>query len=111
MKNLFQDGIDCFNAAAWYDAHELWEDLWNETQGEARLFYQGLIQIAVGLHHLSHGNLRGGRRVLERGARKLADYPEDYGGIDNTRLQRDLEFVLSQSALPPVRIHAIDPSS
>jgi predicted metal-dependent hydrolase len=111
---LLEEGIRLFNAAAWFRAHEVWEDLWRETQGEARLFYQGLVQVAVGLHHVSHGNLRGGRRVLERGMEKLKTYPSDYRGIDNRRLQRDLEPLLSGSRPAAVRIRVAgdpDPAS
>ena len=109
MHDMFEEGIDLFNAANWYDAHEVWEDLWRETQGEARLFYQGLIQIAVGLHHIKNGNFRGGRRVLERGKAKLADYPPNYCGIDNQRLQQDLLGAASQAPLPPMRIRRLKP--
>lgn len=107
MKNLLEEGIDLFNSGDWYDAHEVWEDLWRDSEGEERLFAQGLVQIAVGLHHLSRGNTRGGSRVLERGMKKLAQYPAHYRGIDNGRLQHDLHDAVSQSPFPPVSIHRI----
>ena len=42
-------GIVLFNAQDFFEAHEVWEDLWSETCGNEHRFYQGLIQAAVGL--------------------------------------------------------------
>ena len=106
MQDRLRQGIDFFNSGTYFEAHESWEDLWRDTSGKARLFYQGLVQVAVGLHHISGGNARGGRRVLLRGLRNLGMYPDAYAGIDNRRLQRDLEPLLAKDARPvAVRIH------
>jgi predicted metal-dependent hydrolase len=42
---------------------------------------QALIQIAVGLHHHSRGNLAGARSLLARGGNILAEYPASYAGL------------------------------
>jgi hypothetical protein len=68
-------GIVLFNAHDFFEAHEVWEDLWAENAGTERKFYQGLIQAAVGLCHFSNGNL-GGAAKLYRSAR---DYMADCG--------------------------------
>jgi predicted metal-dependent hydrolase len=52
-------GILFFNERDFFEAHEAWEDLWSESHGQERRFYQGLIQAAVGLFHFSNGNLGG----------------------------------------------------
>jgi uncharacterized protein len=52
-------GIVLFNDQAFFEAHEVWEDLWTESHGTERRFIQGLIQAAVGLCHFSNGNLGG----------------------------------------------------
>ncbi|MGE0406784.1 MAG: DUF309 domain-containing protein, partial [Candidatus Korobacteraceae bacterium] len=44
-------------------------------------FLQGLIQIAVALHHYSTGNKIGARSLLARGSRNLAGYKEGYAGL------------------------------
>lgn len=98
MHRLLEDGIRRFNAGHWYEAHETWEDLWRETSGEARLFYQGLVQAAVGLCHLSDGNTRGGRRVLERGLKNLEAFPPAYAGIDNRQLIDGLRKALRKAS-------------
>src|SRR5262245_54282863 len=47
-------GIQLFNHRDFFEAHEVWEDLWQECAGPERRFYQGLIQAAVGLLHFSN---------------------------------------------------------
>jgi hypothetical protein len=77
-------GILFFNERDFFEAHEVWEDLWSESHGNERRFYQGLIQAAVGLFHFSGGNL-GGAVKLYRSSR---DYMEPCGspflGLDVT---------------------------
>ena len=53
MDARFLKGIEEFNRRFFFEAHDLWEEVWVETVGDHRLFYQGLIQTAVGFYHLS----------------------------------------------------------
>ena len=52
-------GIVLFNRGDYFEAHEAWEELWMDTAGPDKRFYQGLIQAAVGLCHFCNGNVRG----------------------------------------------------
>ena len=54
----FLDGVRYFNLRDFFEAHESWEDLWTDYQGPLRQFYQGLIQVAVCLHHFSQAQRR-----------------------------------------------------
>lgn len=60
---LYLKGIEYFNECEFFEAHEAWEELWADTQGDDRPFYQGLIQAAVALHHFGNGNIRGARKL------------------------------------------------
>ena len=62
------------------------EDVWRAAPEPEKKFFQGLIQIAVGLHHYGNGNLVGARSLLARAARNLGAYPENFGGIQLTQL-------------------------
>ena len=108
MHNLLRDGIDFFNAGRYFEAHEAWEDLWRPTRGPLRLFYQGLVQAAVGLHHLGRGNLNGAQAQLGKSLSKLEQYPERFCQIDNGRLVADLRRVLDDPAPEPVTILICD---
>ena len=71
---LYLQGIAYFNACEFFEAHEVWEDLWKSYSGELRLFYKGLIQAAVALHHFGNGNIRGARKVYGSSRGYLAQY-------------------------------------
>lgn len=57
-------GVVLFNRGDWFEAHEAWEDLWQESPLPQRRFYQGLIQAAVALCHFHNGNLRGAVKLF-----------------------------------------------
>ncbi len=86
----YQRGLELFNHREFYDAHEVLEDVWRAAPNEEKKFLQGLIQLAVGLHHHSTGNVVGARSLLARGAKNLSGYPQDYGGLDLPALQRSV---------------------
>ena len=88
---LYLSGIELFNAGEYYDSHDVWEELWTDYRGPDRQFYQGLIQTAVALYHLSRGNLRGARRMYYSSRSYLAPYAAAHLGIDLGRLLKDME--------------------
>ena len=53
--------IEEFNRGDWFQAHETLEELWVGEKGELRDLYQGLLQLAVALHHWRHGNFKGAK--------------------------------------------------
>jgi predicted metal-dependent hydrolase len=82
LPPALRQGVEEFNHAHFFEAHDTLEDLWRETSGPLRLFYQGLIQLAVALYHLSNGNRRGALNLLGKGLDKLAAYQPACQGID-----------------------------
>jgi uncharacterized protein len=82
LPPALRQGVEEFNRAYYFEAHEVLEDLWRETSGPLRLFYQGLIQLAVGLYHLLNGNRRGALNLLGKGLDKLTAYQPACQGID-----------------------------
>ncbi len=80
-------GIALFNTSAYFEAHEVLEDVWREAPAGEKKFLQGLIQIAVGLHHHSQGNVAGACSLLTRGAGNLEGCPEGFAGIDIASLR------------------------
>ena len=60
-----------FDAGQYFEAHELWEELWNDAEGEERQLYQALVQIAAGYAKLDIGEGNGARKLFERGLARL----------------------------------------
>jgi uncharacterized protein len=79
---LYLQGIAYFNACEFFEAHETWEDLWKSYSGDLRLFYKGLIQAAVALHHFGNGNIRGARKVYFTSRNYLEQYRPLCVGLD-----------------------------
>jgi predicted metal-dependent hydrolase len=88
---LYLKGIEHFNICEFFEAHEVWEELWQEYQGPSRKFYQGLIQVAVCLHHFGNGNTRGARKLFHSSSNYLAPYQPHHLGLDVTRLLGELK--------------------
>jgi uncharacterized protein len=68
-----------FDGRLYFEVHELLEPYWLVATGRERETLQGLIQVAVGFHHLSNGNVVGARALLHDGAAKLL--AREIGGI------------------------------
>jgi predicted metal-dependent hydrolase len=64
--------------------------LWAETQGPSRRFFQGLIQVAVCLHHFGNGNRRGAAKLYHSSRAYLADYAPRYLDLNVSKLLDEL---------------------
>jgi len=78
----YLEGIEHFNAGRYFDAHEVWEEIWLRSSGDTKLFYQMLIQAAVGLYHYERGNARGARRMHANVVDKLDRLPSFLMSLD-----------------------------
>lgn len=77
----FRKGVALFNARKFFEAHEVWEELWLVEPEPEKAFLQGLIQLAAAFHHHSRENLHGTRSLLAAGLIKLGRFPHDHHGI------------------------------
>lgn len=73
----------------YFECHEVMEELWLEEGRKP--FYQGLLQIAVGLYHFGNGNISGSIKLFEAGIDKLGGSLEVSAGIDIAALLEDAE--------------------
>ena len=74
-----------YRQGLYFEVHELLEPCWLRLRGADRLFWQGLIQIAVGLHHHSNGNLRGALALLDDGNATLKPFRPAHNGMELDR--------------------------
>lgn len=80
-SDWFERGLDLFNRGQFFECHEAWEEVWKRSDGDEKLFYQGLIQAAVAMLHAQRGNLQGARSILEKSLAKLDAMPAEHMGI------------------------------
>ena len=84
-------GVDLYNFAYWWEAHEAWEGLWHQAEDTYRLFLQGLIQVSASLIKYHMRMLRPLRTLSTAGREKLrqvvvecGDARSDYMGMNLT---------------------------
>lgn len=88
---LYLRGIELFNAGEFFECHDVLEELWTDTLGEERLFYQGLIQASVALFHFGNDNLGGARKLYYAAVQKLTPYGAEYMSLDLERFLAEFD--------------------
>jgi len=101
----FEHGIALFNQGEYFDAHEVWEELWMECPAAERRFIQALIQAAVALHHFERGNHAGAARLFGSGRAYMEPFRPWYRGLDVDAFWRQME-----AHLGPALVGAAVPS-
>ena len=87
----YLQGIHFFNTKQYFEAHEVWEEIWLRSSGDTKLFYQMLIQAAVGLHHYERSNSRGARGMYKNVCEKLARLPQFFMSLDLVEFERQFK--------------------
>jgi predicted metal-dependent hydrolase len=64
----------CFNQQAYFEAHDVLEELWLKTHGDRRDFYKGMIQTAAVFLKLQQDKPAAAGRLAERAASHLEKY-------------------------------------
>ena len=88
--DFFEYGIELFNQGRFFECHEAWEEIWKRADGEAKLFYQGLIQAAVAILHAERGNFEGARSIYQKASAKLDSIPHEHMGLAVGELRVEL---------------------
>ena len=96
FQDSLQDAIDLFNHQKWYEAHDAFEDLWNDLVGDERQIIQGILQVSVSQFHLNKGNINGAMILLGEGLGRIRTRVSDDLGIDLFSLCRNLESLLDK---------------
>lgn len=91
---MFEEAIAQFNNGDYYACHDTLEAIWNDSWQSDRAFYQGILQIAVGLYHLKNQNWHGATILLGEGISRLPAYLPDYQSIDVESLLEDSLHIL-----------------
>jgi predicted metal-dependent hydrolase len=90
-----REGCNFFNKGEFYEAHESWEDVWNELDDPERRWVQGAIQVATGLHKLTRMRPDVCVTLLRKALGKLHDAPPAWRGLDLEGARRGAERILS----------------
>ena len=94
FDSRFEGAITQFNSGDYYACHDTLEAIWNDSWQSDRAFYQGILQIAVGLYHLKSQNWHGAAILLGEGTSRLPSYLPEYQSIDVENLLEDSLHIL-----------------
>ncbi len=99
-----------FNSRQWFECHETLEELWIGEEGEVRDFFQGVLQIAVALHHWRNGNYVGTISLLNGGVKLLGNVSDACMWVDVVQLISDANRMREAlEALGLGRMNGLDP--
>ena len=96
FKESFQEAIDLFNNQKWYEAHDAFEDIWNDMVGDERQIIQGILQVSVSQFHLNKGNSNGAMILLGEGLGRIRNRVSEDLEIDLVLLCKCLESLLNK---------------
>ena len=96
FKESLQEAIDLFNNQKWYEAHDAFEDIWNDLVGDERQIVQGILQVSVSQYHLNKGNLNGAMILIGEGLGRIRNKVSEDLEIDLILLCNNLETLLNK---------------
>jgi uncharacterized protein len=98
-------GIVLFNRHDFFEAHEVWENLWMDTASPEKRYYQALIQAAVALCHFANGNLRGAAKLYGSSRTYMTAYGSPFLGLNVAGFWENMErcFATLHAATEPDR--------
>ena len=82
LQELLCVALKHFNNHEWYDAHDVFEEIWHSVDGDERQVIQGMLQVSVSQFHLSKGNLNGATILLGEGLGRIKTRTKINLGID-----------------------------
>jgi predicted metal-dependent hydrolase len=91
-EDKFERGLRHFNAREFFEAHEVWEEVWLVEAEPEKTFLQGIIQIAAAFHHYRRGNTNGAESLLAAGIVKITRFPADHRGLAIHDLREETRF-------------------
>ena len=83
-------GVVIFNAHEFFQAHDVWEELWGDCGDADRRFYQALIQAAVALYHFGNGNVRGAMKLYASSKAYMDNFGSPYLGLDSAAFWKQM---------------------
>jgi hypothetical protein len=93
-KQALAQGIVLFNARKFWEAHEVWESIWQNHPEDARFFIQALIQLAAAYHQFRRKIYRGFVIHIRRAHERLELFPATFLGIDVAILRGTIKETL-----------------
>ncbi|HUL45367.1 MAG TPA: DUF309 domain-containing protein [Bacteroidota bacterium] len=97
----FREGVEQFNGAYYWEAHEAWEEVWREQEGEAKPFIQAFVQAATAFNFLKIGKVSSASYLFEKAIDCLREFEHLRCPFDVAQFINQLgETLLQIKAIP-----------
>jgi hypothetical protein len=106
QSSVYLLGVDLYNQAYWWEAHECFELLWHMTDKEGPLgnLLQGIIQVAAGNLKRFMGEESAAQKLGARGLARIATVPSPFLGLDVRAFEADARGYLAGERAAPALI-------
>lgn len=92
MSPKLKEAVRLFNRRAYFDCHQLLEEVWREADAPDKALYEALIRLSTGLHLWFHrGGGQGAVNLWTQALMRLEDFRPEAQGIDVARLYGDVD--------------------
>lgn len=92
MHAKLKEAVRLFNRRAYFDCHQLLEEVWQTAAAPDKPLYEALIRLSTGLHlRFQRGGGQGAINLLTQALMRLEDLRPAAHGIDVARLYRELD--------------------
>lgn len=121
----YTKGVWLFNERHFFECHEILEELWLESIGTEKVFYQMVIHAAVCFVHWENGNRKGVLSLHRTFVQKAGEVPaERYMGLDIRGMLAGMEALVGPLrddetrplppfdglATPRLQVHGFEPT-
>lgn len=101
-------GIQQFNSGQYYDCHDTLEAIWMLAPVAEKPFFQGILQIAVGLYHLGNRNWQGSVILLGEGVNRLYAFEPHHRRVNVSHLiDQALDWLSALQRLGPEQVQVL----
>ena len=95
-QDLWLKAVDEHNAGEYFEAHELFEDLWLELDERSEKdTVQTLAQADALVVHLETGNTKAAQRLMRQLPELLQTFPDNYRGINLKEMKTWINYMIS----------------
>ena len=90
----FLEGLKFFNKGYYWEAHDVWEEVWRGEENDAKTFAQAFVQVAAANSFVKLSKLTSAKYLFEKALEKFHQFEHLECGVGVESLVRDIEHAL-----------------
>jgi predicted metal-dependent hydrolase len=92
MADPLREGINHFNGSRFFDAHVVWETLYQEVQGDDKPFIEALIQLSTACRMIvEFGEIKGPVKLIYQALIRFENYQPTHCDVKVSELRNNME--------------------